>query len=507
VLTNLNSPGDPLRQGDWCQVDGSGFGNSRTGTSTDGYVHFRFPGGAAGQADIHHHWSAAKIICRVPLNAHRAGGARDTLTLTVVPADTSFPSSLVPVDHTTTPNPAPESTPPASSSARGTLIYHTMAKTYSTGDLQDIINKTSAGSNAATWANQLLGAPQYSVKAYQMKYWSIGYSQQPVRVSGAVLIPDGVTTPMPLHVYQHATIITNNQAPSYVDKSSETKTIAAAVASHGAIVVMTDYVGDGICASPSVHDEYLCAQSEADNGVDALIAGKELIAAEKASTDGSLFLSGYSEGGQAVAALARLLQSGYPQYPVTAAAFMEGPYSMTAELNYLLTPPGVDLKLDGINLHVGSIICGKAVYAFNTIYNWAPGMSDLFISPYDRQVEKNFSTSSPSMIDLVLDFEQNTRAMLQPAFLNNVLAPTGKIPGDIASNDTYNWVPTMPVLFISSSVDTLIPWQNQQPYYQQMQQASPGKVSMQFTPFPLDHLQNFLPALVTAQVYFKSYQK
>lgn len=223
------------------------------------------------------------------------------------------------------------------------------------------------------------------------------------------------------------------------------------------------------------------------------------------STNGKLFISGYSEGGQAAAALANLLQSNYPQYPVTAAAFMEGPYSITAELNYLLTPPGVALNIGEFNLNVGSIICAKAMYAYNFIYGWTDNLNDLFVFPYANRVMKNFETSSPDMIQLAFAFKQNTVEMLTSSFLNELYG-RGKIANDIASNNTFNWTPVMPVIFLTSNADTLIPWKYQEPYYQQIEQSAPDKVSMQFSPFNLDHLQNLLPDLVLASKFFNNYQ-
>lgn len=509
-VTNLNNPGQALRQGDWCQVDGKGFGQSSTGTISNGYVHFILQDGRKGKADVHHNWTDTQIICRVPLKMKDINSSKESsgaLTVMVVPPDAgSAASNAHVVPQNPTPNPSVQPTPPGSTPIRGTLTYSNLAKTFSISEMQDIIKKNSSVPNVLSWTDSQIGALQYSVDAYQIKYWSINYNKQPILVSGAVLIPKGVSAPMPLQVYQHATILSNNDAPSYVTKSTETKNLAATAATHGYIVAMTDYVGDGLCASSDVHDEYLCAASEAYNGVDALIAAKQLLSQLNLSTNGKLFLAGYSEGGQSVAALAYLLQTEYPQYPVSAAAFMEGPYSMTSELNYLLTPPGVDLEAYDMKLHVGSIICGKAVYAYNNIYNWANSMSDIFISPYDKQVTKDFETSTAPIIDLVFDFEQNTSAMFIPSFLTQATTPGTQVYNDLAANDTYNWVPKMNILFVSSKADTLIPWSGQEPYYTIMQQAAPNYVTMQFTPFPLNHIPNFYPAIVTAQVYFKKYQ-
>jgi len=117
-VTNLNSPGEPIRQGDWCQISGSNFGSSQTGTQSNGYVLFSFQSGKSAQADSYQQWTDTLITCRVPVSVKRSKGSRDALNITIVSADSgSSGSSGSPsqVSYNPTPNPNPDVTPPPSS--------------------------------------------------------------------------------------------------------------------------------------------------------------------------------------------------------------------------------------------------------------------------------------------------------------------------------------------------------------------------------------------------------
>lgn len=384
---------------------------------------------------------------------------------------------------------------------RGDITFQRFYKTFTPADAVAFIKKAGKGTTpeSAKWSTAQLGAPKYSVNAYIIEYVSIDHQGEKIPVSGIVLVPQ-LTEPMPLLVYQHATILENSKAPSVSisSHSGQSNTLLGSFASYGYIVAMSDFVGTGQPNCLNYPSEYLYADSEAANGVDMLIATEQLLEQLKISTTGQLFLSGYSEGGQAVSALADLIQSDYPQYPVTAAVFMEGPYEMNTVMNNLLETPG-GVILDGAA--VGSLICAKAIYAYQNIYDWV-SMTAIFNKPYDMRVAKDFDNPNTSMITLAVNFPKNTDQMFSDAFLTNV--KSGPASSDIAANNTDNWVPKMPVTFLTSSADTLIPGAVTQGTYEKMLNAG-GNVTMATTQYPLDHLQNYLQSIVQSRNIFDNY--
>lgn len=386
---------------------------------------------------------------------------------------------------------------------RGDITYQRFYKTFTTVDAVNLIKKAAKGttSESAKWSVNQLGSPTYSVDAYIIEYVSIDHTGEQIPVSGVVLIPQQAD-PMPLLIYQHATILENSQAPSIsiTSDSGQANTLLGSFASHGYIVAMSDFVGTGQPNCVKYPSEYLYADSEAANGVDMLIATEQLLEQLKVKTNGQLFLSGYSEGGQAVSALADLMQSDFPQYPVTAAVFMEGPYNMNTVMNNFLDTPG-GIVLDG--MAVGSLICTKAIYTYQNIYDWG-AMDTIFNKPYDTRVSSDFSKPNTSMIKLGVDFPKETDDMFIPSFLAN--AKTGAVSTDIATNNTDNWIPQMPVTFLTSSADTLIPGAVTQATYEKMLNAG-GNVSMETTQYPLNHLQNYLQSIIQSKGIFDGYLK
>ena len=311
-----------------------------------------------------------------------------------------------------------------------------------------------------------------------------------------VLVPElTVQEKAPLLVYQHATIFKNSAAPSFLNSSHQAKALLTTFATRGYIVAMTDYVGTGLITDyPS---EYLYSASEAANGVDIIPATGQLLTNLGLATNGQLFLSGYSAGGQAASAMGRSIQKSYPEYNITAVALMEGPYDMTAAIGHLLKPGGVEIN----GLAAGSILCAKAIYSYKNIYKWG-SLSDIFKEPYAQRVQKDFSELNPNILVDSLGFKANTSEMIQPAFLESVQA--GAVARDIAENNTDDWIPAMPLYLLTSKADTLIPAQITEKTYYKMK-VNGGNAHLVYMPFLLDHSKNFLPSIIASWKIFNRF--
>ena len=391
-----------------------------------------------------------------------------------------------------------------SESKQGDLLDYHYLKTFTPEEAMNYINTAGKATTkeSATWVKEQLGEANYFVDAYIVEYASVNSKNDIIPVSGVVLIPqekEGVL--MPLLVYQHGTIIKNNAAPSISiasksDKATgQSNTLLGSFAAYGYIVAMTDYAGTGQENCLAYPSEYLFSKSEGENGVDILIVTDQLLKEMGVMRSENLFIAGYSEGGQAVSAMGEQLQNNYPEYKVTAAAFMEGPYDMNETMNSLLKTPG-GIALGGEP--VGSLICAKAIYAYKNIYDWG-AMNTVFNHPYDKRVEKQFSNPNTSAIILGLSYPINTQKMFQASFLDN--AENGSVAADIAKNNTDDWIPEMPVTIMTSSADTLIPDTIAKKTYEKMLNAG-GNVRLEYTKYPLNHLENFLQSIVQAKGIF-----
>jgi len=112
-IVNLNSSGQPVRIGDWCQISGTYFGSDKG----NGYVSFTFQDSTDGKADIIYQWSDSQIICRVP-SANKSGmhvkAAVPAVSLTVF-TNEGTGSNAFSTGYDPSPNPTPQPTPPSPS--------------------------------------------------------------------------------------------------------------------------------------------------------------------------------------------------------------------------------------------------------------------------------------------------------------------------------------------------------------------------------------------------------
>ena len=105
--------------------------------------------------------------------------------------------------------------------------------------------------------------------------------------------------------------------------------LAGVGAALGYVAVAPDYLGLG--ESRGFHP-YVHAATEASAAIDLLYAAQEFAEKQKFPLNGQLFLTGYSQGGHASMALHRELERNYSKiFPVSAAAHLSGPYSISGE--------------------------------------------------------------------------------------------------------------------------------------------------------------------------------
>ena len=160
----------------------------------------------------------------------------------------------------------------------------------------------------------------YDVKAYRVIYETEAANpyKQKVLVSGVVFVPVGSKYPAPLATYLHGTIGSEDEAPSRVAAENggsngtliEDQTLFGWVlATDGYIAVLPDYIGLGDEDIGDNFHPFMHAQSEASATIDMLYAVKQLLTREQIPHQNRIFLSGYSQGGHAVLATQRELES------------------------------------------------------------------------------------------------------------------------------------------------------------------------------------------------------
>lgn len=158
TLTNLNNPGQPIRQGDWTQINGTGFGASQGA----GYVKFTLENGATGNADQYSSWSDTQITCRVPVAIPMDITGRGTWGAQVF-TDNGQSSNTLPTGGNPTPNPTPTNSPPSPTPTPTTTVSPTPSPTVTVSPTPSPSPTSGGGGGGGGGATE--------------KWWDLGFAE------------------------------------------------------------------------------------------------------------------------------------------------------------------------------------------------------------------------------------------------------------------------------------------------------------------------------------------
>lgn len=320
---------------------------------------------------------------------------------------------------------------------RGDIIESNDIGTYSTNDIQQLLDAGGAGN---------LFPLQYQVKALSVNYSTVDSKGKQIVVSGALFIPTGVDN-LRLLSMQHGTETKRNLVASVSPNNSTEGIIGLLTASMGYLTLVPDYPGFG--TSELAHP-YMHAKSLVPCVIDFIRAGKSYTAANGITLNGQIFLTGYSEGGYLTLLTQKVIEEEYAnEFKLTAVAPMSGPYDLKGMSDSIFhtvlysTPAYVAFILD----------------SYNRIYGWKR-LEDFFIAPYASIVPGLFDgsktwgeiveqlplTMSEMMnSDFIADYKNGNEAELVAAFRENTL---------------LDWTPKAPLHFLHGDADSVVPYQN-----------------------------------------------
>jgi pimeloyl-ACP methyl ester carboxylesterase len=158
----------------------------------------------------------------------------------------------------------------------------------------------------------------------RLVYTTIDAHGEPTVASGLLALPTDVE-PVGVVSFGHGTDSLKSYVPSA--PTGEGLGVSALFASGGFALVATDYVGLGL--SPG-HHPYLHAATEASASLDLLRAVRLTARESKVKLPRSVYITGFSQGGQAALALDRTIEAD-PDSPwrVVAVAPIAGPYDLS----------------------------------------------------------------------------------------------------------------------------------------------------------------------------------
>lgn len=321
-----------------------------------------------------------------------------------------------------------------------------------------LVSWTQAGSFDAATLNlglSLLGISGLTATSgaacYKLTYETPDAAGSLIHASGLVCLPTTRSTNRPVISYQHGTIFLESDAPSHLLTSPE-GLIGAALAGMGFISVLPDYLGFG--DSTGMLHPYLHAETLASATVNMNRAARAFFTVINASSNGQLFLAGYSEGGYATLATQRLMeQSLSSEFPVTASEPGDGPYDLTGTAAYVV----------GLLNQVEPAFTAFFLKAYDSLYNNPSQIAYYFSSAYVTVVNTYFNgTHSRSQISNALGGPGvATTTLLDSVFVTSYLGlGEGSLKSHIAENDIYNWAPAVTTRLFHGTGDDIVPYAN-----------------------------------------------
>lgn len=350
-----------------------------------------------------------------------------------------------------------------------------------------------------------LGLPftaEYDVQFYKVLYTTTDAFGQPDTASGVVGVPIATDEfVFPVGIYNHGTV---GEREAVVSRpGNRERFIVAAFGTKGYVTVAPDYLGLGDNAG---RHPYVHAATEASAGRDMIIAVKKWLAEDDiVAVNDQLFITGYSQGGHAAAALHHDIATnpGDDGLTVTSATHLSGPYSISEVMVGTLFQEG------------NATLPGYIAYtyiSYNYVYGLFDSLSQAFVEPYLEPIQR-FADQETSLDQFNTELDQLLQAngdRLEAVFQDSIRAvlrsgdPTHPINIALADNDTYDWAPEEPTLIYYCTQDEQVPFQNALLADSVMRANGSTSITLE-TGGPLSHGECVFPALVRTIEFWEQY--
>jgi dienelactone hydrolase len=328
----------------------------------------------------------------------------------------------------------------------------------------------------------------YDVQAVKIAYMTPRPDGKLVNATGAVFIPQ-TSGQFPVICFQHGTQTQRHLVPSLGAGNSDAGLAGAVAASMGYVCVAADYLGLG---ESYIVPPYLIAGSSATTVIDMLRAGMKYLSSQGVQTDGTLYLTGYSQGGYVTMATHHELEKNYAdEFQVTASAPLAGPYDLEATMDTIL----------GWGSYKEPILMAYLFNAYDHYYGWNR-LAEIFKEPWADNIPDYFD-GSQLMASVNNQLPMSLDSLFTADFLAG-LASGGEqdVRRAIRENSLLNFVPSAPVLMIQGDRDRIVPSFNAgqaKEYYE-----AGGKTNVEISLVAGDHEGAAETAIVGAMLWFES---
>jgi pimeloyl-ACP methyl ester carboxylesterase len=360
--------------------------------------------------------------------------------------------------------------------------------------------------NLMQMQNNFGSLAQNAIEAYKLTYTTTDIHGQLDTASGLITIPlsEEEEFSYPMLCYLHGTTRNKEKVPSelYGDWN-----VAALFSGMRYVAVAPDYLGLG--ESRGFHP-YAHAETEDSASIDMMRAARQFMEAyESADVNDQIFITGYSQGGHAAAALHRELEQNLSQeFSVVASAPLSGPYDISGEMVDLLLK---DEPYDRPSLFI------YVTLAYNEIYGLYSDLEDYFRAPYLSAIQEFYEGDLP-ILDLddvvVNELIQNEGAAL-PRFIfqDSIINVLQSKPEDhpliqaLQDNDVYDWSPQAPTRLFYCEADEVVVYTNSTLADSVMNENGAVDIMAIDVGPQLGHNECGNPAILSAVDFFEPYKQ
>jgi pimeloyl-ACP methyl ester carboxylesterase len=328
---------------------------------------------------------------------------------------------------------------------------------------------------------------RYGLKVYRLTYNTTNTDGKAVTASGVLLVPDA-TTKLPLVSYQHGTILTDADAPSNYQPSSEVYQFATVFSSLGYIIAAPDYIGYG--ASANLPHTYEHRNGLATASLDMLRASREFIKAQTLNWDNRLMITGYSEGGYATLALQKKIEEEAPaEFNLVGSSCGAGAYDKPAFVRYIAAN-----NTDGQSFN-------NRVYLF-VLQTYARIYTPT--RPYSYYVKEPYATQLATRSATELNPTGSFNTILTDSFRQAILNKTdATFEAALADNDIHDWKPRTPTQLYHGDADNTVFFFNSQNTYDAMRKR--GATNVTLNPIPgATHATGIQAYILGTSAFFQS---
>jgi hypothetical protein len=322
--------------------------------------------------------------------------------------------------------------------------------------------KTQLSSVFGNNASQVALFVQSGIEQYRVVYDTKDVYGNPIKASGAVMIPTDIKQNLAMGSLHHGTLFNEQDAPSYLKFESET-TLATFLASTGIIIGMPDYIGYG--ESKNTAHPYEHYKGLGEPNADFIRAMVELVKEKNLDWNGVLMLGGYSEGGYAAMATHKWIEEKLgSELEVKISVLGAGAYNKTASFKKLVNEKGSS-EINNNRSYIW------VLQTYNEIYGLKKPMSYFFKEPYATEITNKgrLAEITISLNEAISDeFRKDFNADTYPA-----------LTSAIADNDIYDWKPKAKVRLFHGTADDYVPFLNSSDAFNAMKAKG---VDIEFTP-------------------------